>query len=228
MSRRCVYSKEVKIKACKDYLSGRKTMTQISKEIAPGKRIENAIHQWIEKYKAKGPKAFDNRPTNGSYTKEFKEKVVKERLEGKGSMRSLAIKYDIPSISTIAEWIRKYNSHIELKNYVPKGEVYMAERKKTTYEERIEIVKWCLEHDRSIKDTAAHFGLSYYQVRNYVIKYEELGEEGLIDKRGKRKADEELTELELAQRENKRLQKKVEELEMRNELLKKVMERERW
>ena len=228
MSRRYVYSKEVKLKACKDYLGGRKSIREIIEEIAPGKNIKRTIYIWIEEYKAKGHKAFDNRPKNRAYTKQFKEKVVKEYLDGKGSLSSLAIKYDINSPGVITNWVRKYNSHIELKDYGFKGGIYMAERKKTTYEERLEIVKWCLDNGRSIKDTAAYFGLSYHQVRSYLIKYEELGEEGLIDKRGKRKKDEELTEAERDRREIKRLQRRVEDLEMRNELLKKVMERERW
>ena len=228
MSRRRVYAKEVKLKACEDYLSGRKSIREINEEIAPGKCLIENIRHWIKAYRAKGPEVFDGRPNNRSYTKEFKEKVVKEYLGGKGSIKSLAIEYDIPSAETLSVWVRRYNNHIELKDYDPKGDIYMAKTKKTTYEERLEIVRWCLEHDRSIKDTAAHFGLSYAQVRNWVIKYEELGEEGLVDKRGKRKTDEELTEAERDKREIKRLQRKVEELEMRNELLKKAMERERW
>ena len=53
------------------------------------------------------------------------------------------------------------------------------------------------------------------------------GEEGLEDRRGRRKPDEELDELERLRRENLRLKKQLKEQEMLNELLKKVKELER-
>ena len=59
------------------------------------------------------------------------------------------------------------------------------------------------------------------------MKYERDGEDGLKDKRGKRKQDEELTDLEKAERRIKQLEKKNEELARRVELLKKAEEFER-
>lgn len=45
-----------------------------------------------------------------------------------------------------------YNANIELKDYNPKQEVYMAEaRRKTTKEEREEIVEYCLNNNRDYK-----------------------------------------------------------------------------
>jgi len=103
----------------------------------------------------------------------------------------------------------------------------MASPRKTTLEERIEIVRYCLDHDRNYAKTASEYSCSYNQVRNWVLKYEEDGEDGLLDRRGKRKADEELTEMEQLQRENKRLKKKLDETKLENELLKKVRQLER-
>ena len=43
----------------------------------------------------------------------------------------------------------------EFKDYNPKREVYMAEaRRKTTLEERKEIVNYCINHNRDYKNTA--------------------------------------------------------------------------
>lgn len=53
------------------------------------------------------------------------------------------------------------------------------------------------------------------------------GEEGLTDKRGHHKTDEEVDELELLRRENVRLKGQLEEKDMLAELLKKVQEFER-
>ena len=58
-------------------------------------------------------------------------------------------------------------------------------------------------------------------------KYNELGEDGLVDKRGHHKSDEEVSELEKLRRENARLKRQLEEKDMVVELLKKVKEFER-
>lgn len=99
--------------------------------------------------------------------------------------------------------------------------------RKTTKEERIDIVEYCLEHERNYKDTAARFGVSYSQVYDWVKKYEDKGEDGLKDNRGKRKTDEELNEMERLRRENLRLKRLLEEEKRTVELLKKVRELER-
>ena len=55
----------------------------------------------------------------------------------------------------------------------------------------------------------------------------ELGEDGLTDKRGKRKEASQLTELEKLQRENERLKRQLEDKERENIILKKLQEVER-
>ena len=104
----------------------------------------------------------------------------------------------------------------------------MAEAsRKTTIEERKEIVEYCINHNRNYKETASVYSVSYSQVYSWVKKYDENGDDGLIDKRGHHKSDDELSELELLRRENIRLKKKLEEQERIALLLKKVQEFER-
>ena len=55
-------------------------------------------------------------------------------------------------------------------------------------------------------------------------KYDATGEEGLTDKRGRHKTDDEVDELERLRRENLRLRRQLEEKDMVVELLKKVKE----
>ena len=98
------------------------------------------------------------------------------------------------------------------------------ERRKTTIEERKEIVEYCLSHDRDYKGTASLYGVSYSQVYSWVRKYDATGEEGLSDKRGRHKTDDEVDELERLRRENKRLKRQLEENDMLVQLLKKVKE----
>lgn len=228
MSRKVKYTKEVKLKASKDYLSGKMSAKKIARSLSMSKRGDEIVRYWARQYEVNGAEVFDDKPKNKSYSKKFKEKVAKEYQDGKGSFKYLAAKFGIPSNYTVLSWVKKYNGHIELKDYDPKGEIYMTKGRITTLDERIEIVKWCLDHDRSIKDTASHFACSYAQVRAWLLKYEEFGEEGLIDKRGKPKEEKDLSELELAQRKIQSLEKENEKLKRMNEILKKAESLERW
>ena len=145
----------------------------------------------------------------------------------KGSMRDLCYKHDISSMTILLNWINSYNSHEELKDYNPKGDVYMTKRRKTTLEERNEIVQYCLEHNKEYKLAAEHFDVSYAQVYQWVQKYLKSGEDGLIDNRGKRKDESQLSELERLRRENERLKRQLELKEREEIILKKLQEVER-
>jgi len=117
-----------------------------------------------------------------------------------------------------------YNSGRELRDYDPKPEVYAAMRKKTTKEERKEIVAYCLEHGKNYKETAEKYEVSYSQIYQWVRQYEARGEAGLEDRRGKRKSDDEVDELERLRRENQRLKAELQKSQRLNLLLKKVKE----
>lgn len=227
MGRKTKYSFEQKVKACEDYLSGRKSATEIARQLGMGKGGKDHVRQWSKMYKAHGSSVFEESHHNRSYSKEFKEKVVREYLSGSGSFRDLAVRYNVPSDNTIIQWVSSYNNHIELKDYDPRSEVYMAERRKTSFDERLEIVKYCLEHNRDIKNTASLYKCSYAQVYSWVKKYEVKGEEGLLDKRGIHKKEEELSDLEKAKRQIARLQREKEEFKRKYELLKKAESLER-
>lgn len=58
----------------------------------------------------------------------------------------IAIKFQILSSGTVYQWILKYNNgHDELKAYNSGENSIMTNGRKTTYEERIEIVKDCIK-----------------------------------------------------------------------------------
>lgn len=100
-------------------------------------------------------------------------------------------------------------------------------RRKTTIEERKEIVAYCIEHGRDYKGAASIYDVSYSQVYSWVKKYDSNGEDGLTDRRGRHKTDDEVDELERLRRENARLKRQLQEKDMLAELLKKVQELER-
>ncbi len=222
------FSTEQRIQACQEYISGEKSATQIANELNLGKQGKIRVRTWARIYLVQGEKAFTTSKGNKSYSREFKIMVVNEYLSGKSSLRDLMVKYNIPTNTTIQQWIMKYNNHIELKDYNPKSEVYMADTLKTTYVERIEIVKYCLTHDRDIKGTATKYGCKYAQLYQWVRKYEANGEGALIDKRGKHRQDDELSELEKAERKIAQLEREKEEYRKKYELLKKAEQLERW
>ena len=72
----------------------------------------------------------------------------------------------------------------------------MTKGRKTTYEEQVEIVKYCIEHEMDYAQTAEKYQVFYQQIYQWIRKYQSNGVEGLVDKRGKRKTESEMSELE--------------------------------
>ncbi|MFS9190097.1 helix-turn-helix domain-containing protein [Streptococcus parasanguinis] len=221
MSRRERFSPYEKEQACLDYINGNRSRSEICNCLHISTRT---IQDWATIYKKHGVLGLSKKTKNRSYSKEFKMELVKKYISGEASSVDLAHQYDISS-GLLRNWIRRYNANIELKDYNPKQEVYMAKaRRKTTIDERKEIVNYCIENNRNYKETAALYSVSYSQVYSWMKKYDSDGEEGLIDKRGHHKLDDEVDELERLRRENMRLKRQLEEKDMTVELLKKVKE----
>lgn len=219
------HSPEWMIARVQEYLSGTGSYDSIAKANGIGSK---SLKDWVRKYKVHGDTAFFKSPGNKRYSKEFKTMCVEAVLSGEGCVDDIVAKYNISARHVLQQWISVYNANRELKDYDPKREVYMAEaRRKTTLEERKEIVEYCIKHGRNYKNTASKYDVSYSQVYSWVKKYDENGEEALTDKRGRHKADEEVDELERLRRENLRLKRQLEEKDMLVELLKKVKEFER-
>ena len=159
------------------------------------------------------------------YSKELKIQAVTDYLSGKGSQIEICKKYKINGRVQLRDWIKWYNGHKDFKERSSaKGEIYMTKGRKTTFEERIEIVAYCIEHGKDSGLTIETYNVSYQQIYLWVKKYEEKGVEGLTDRRGKTKPDSELTEEERLRQENRILQAKIKDQEMEIALLKKLRE----
>jgi transposase-like protein len=206
----------------REYLTGEGSCKAIAIANGIGKAT---LEEWVRKFREQGEAAFAVRQGNAHYSKEFKIHCVEAVLRGEGSVDDIVAKYKISAREVLRRWIKRYNANKELKDYDPKREVYMAgARRKTTLEERREITEYCISHDKDYKGTAAHFDVSYSQVYSWVRKYLENGEDGLTDRRGHHKSDDEVDELERLRRENLRLKRQLEEQSMVVELLKKAKE----
>ena len=140
-------------------------------------------------------------------------------------VRDIRKKYKIRSRTQLREWVMWYNGHTERhKLSSAKGEIYMTKGRKTTQEERVKIVAYCIEHGKDYRLTAETYEVSYQQIYSWVKKYEEKGVEGLTDRRGKAKPESELSEAEILRQENRILQAKIKDQEMEIALLKKLRE----
>lgn len=103
----------------------------------------------------------------------------------------------------------------------------MTKGRTTTWQERIDIVLYCLAHQRDYTKAANQYQVSYQQVYGWVKKYEEGGQDALQDGRGRTKAPEELTEAERQKLAMKQLEYENERLRAENAFLKKLQELER-
>ena len=216
------YSTELKLEIVKEYEAGNGSYKSVAEKYGVG---EKSAKDWVRKYREQGELGLSARHGNSAYSAEFKVKCVEAVLRGEGSVDDIVAKYNISDRMVLRGWLKRYNANKELKDYDPKREVYMASaRRKTTREERKEITEYCIAHRKDYKGTAALYDVSYNQVYTWVKKYLAKGEEGLVDKRGHHKTDDEVDELERLRRENLRLKRQLEEQNMVVELLKKVKE----
>lgn len=216
-------SAQEKISAVIRYLDGLTSQRRIADEFGISLA---SVQQWISNYESMGEDAFLK---NGykSYSADLKMQAVQDYLSGKGSQSDICKKYGIRSKSKLQKWIKKYNGHEELKSSGTGGAVIMTKGRKTTFEERVEIVQYCIAHNHNYAKTSEKHQISYQQARNYTIKYEADGVEALRDHRGKRKNPDSMNELEKLRAEIKILRAEKEQAEMEASFLKKLKEIER-
>lgn len=215
--------KENKLDAVIKILDGKSSISSMAKKLQVS---YTAVESWIRIYQSIGVNAFDN-TKNQTYSVELKLQAVTEYLSGKGSLYTICKKFKIKSKSQLRRWISKYNNHEKLKSYSGGTGKIMEKGRKTTFEERIDIVKDYIESGTSYEEIAEKYGISYQQIYQWVRKYQEHGIDGLQDRRGKRKALEDMTEIDRLRAELKMEQAKVKHLELENRVLKKLKEIER-
>ena len=162
---------------------------------------------------------------NKKYSPELRLKAVEDYLSGKGTMKEIREKYGILANKQLINWIKWYNGYREFKEHSSaKGEIYMTKGRKTTQEERAEIVAFCIEHNKDYGLTVETYNVSYQQIYAWVRKYEEGGIDKLKDNRGRIKPVEEMTEVEKLKAEMKILEAKNRQLEIENAFIKKLQE----
>ena len=216
---------EKKAEIVRDYLEGRVGYTE---SLRRANNREASFRYWVHQYKEKGIKGLLPNSRNRKYPEEIKRKAVEEYLSGKGSLEQIGEEYGLRSISQLRQWIKVYNAHGDFNSVKFSGGSYMKQGRETTLEERIQIAKECIACGKNYGEMALKFQVSYQQVRTWTLRFEQMGETGLQDRRGHRKKNQiPRTELEQAQIEIEQLKHKLYLAEMENALLKKLDDVER-
>ncbi|MBD8075385.1 helix-turn-helix domain-containing protein [Bacillus thuringiensis] len=118
------------------------------------------IRDWKRRYGVNGEDGLEEAISWKCYSKELKLAAVNDYLSGHDSLNKIIQKYNISSTAVLRKWIKKYNSHREL-NDTGKGMTNsMTSRRKTTLEERIQIVNYCIQHQKNYQLTAESYEVS--------------------------------------------------------------------
>jgi transposase len=221
MSRRSKLTVEEKYAIIQEYLGLRKSQRDILREY---KVDSHDLMRWIHRYKADGMAGLEDLHIQTRYPAEIKLRAIEECLEGHESVRSIARKYEVSSPSVLRKWVQKYTEHGVVPSNQGTGGRDMQKARKTTIQERVEIVQYCLDQSRSYNRAAMLYGVTYNQVYRWVHRFEADGEEGLQDGRGRRKKEEELSSEDLQRVAMKKLEFENERLRAENAYLKKLDE----
>ena len=152
------------------------------------------------------------------YSCEFKLKVVQEYLNGKGSYDYLAKKYNIPSCTSLKEWIASF------KEFGKEGLLRSREKKNYSFQFKLHVVELYLSSEVSYQELALSQGVSTPSlIGQWVNDFRIAGPDTLRPKKKGRKKTLDISE-------NKKISKTTEEKlvdtsaehikELENELLK--------
>ena len=108
MLRKVKYSYEFKLQCVNEVLKRHLGITDVSNRW----NIQvSVLKKWIRFYKVYGDIGLIPRAKNKTYTGSFKLKVVLLIKQKHISLSVACLQYNIPSVSTLITWIKKYDQH---------------------------------------------------------------------------------------------------------------------
>ena len=215
---------EEKVKIVESYLTGNMGADSIQARYGIG---WTTLRDWIRLYKVRGAEGLIPATHTRKYSPAIKRLAVEEYLFGRGTQDEICIKYNISDRKMLRDWIKWYDGHGDFKQPNNGGAIYMVKGRNTTLEERIEIVGYCITNNKDYGKTIEQYGVSYQQIYGWIRKYEKDGADGLADRRGKRKDEASMSEIEKLRAQVKLQKAENLRLQMENELLKKLEALER-
>ena len=227
MSRKRKIDPVLKVQLVEQYLRGEIGIREAGRLAGLSGTGTDSFRKWVIIYQNEGPGGLLNQTHNKHYPLELKLSAVNDYLQGEGSLLEIMRRYEIRSKKALQDWIKQYNTHGEIRCRGSGGGSYMRKARNTTPEERLEIVRDCLANDKNYGATALKYNCSYQQVRNWVLRYEKMGSAGLEDRRGRRAGTQPARTPEEELRDKiAELERRNSDLQMENDLLKKVRELE--
>ena len=227
MSNRIKIDPSIKVKLVESYLRSEIGLREAARQAGLAGSGTDAFRKWVLLYEAEGPDGLLPQKHFKRYPLATKLAAVNDYLDGKGSQQEIAARYGLRSKKQLCNWLEEYNTHGEIRSPGSGGGSYMRKARQTTSEERLEIVRDCLANDKNYGAMALKYNCSYQQVRNWVKSYEKMGPAGLEDRRGRRAGTQFARTPEEEQRDRiAELERKIRDLQMENDLLKKVRELE--
>ena len=219
MSRKEGHGAEEKVNIVRQVLKSEMSISAASQEMGVDRKT---IRGWMARYEAEGAEGLLPREQNRVYPPETKRQAVRDYLAGRGSLLEISKKYKLRNERQLRDWIKVYNAHGDFNSVkFSGGGSYMKQGRETTQEERIQIAKECIARGKNYGEMALKYQVSYQQARTWTLRFEEMGEAGLEDRRGKRKKDQTpRTELEQVRIENEQLKHRLYLAEMERDLLK--------
>ena len=146
MSKRNKLTDEECIAAVQEYLEGKGSYEAIAKKY--GIAYET-LRRKVVYAKTNGIESIRNRHTNKRYSAETKMKVVTEYLNSKESQVEICRRYQISDTKVLRRWLLCYNSGKDFKECTRSERgITMNKVRKTTHEERVEIVAFCIENGK--------------------------------------------------------------------------------
>lgn len=146
-----------KLAICNTTLDGTLTGCRVARQYHI---TRGTIGDWILTYQSDGAYGLVPGRHYKSYSPELKWSAMQDYLSGKGTEEQICTKYGIKSIDRLRAWIKRYNSHDEFK-LQSGGSTVMTKTHKTTEEERLEIVEYCIAHDNNYGEAALKYRVSY-------------------------------------------------------------------
>ncbi len=225
MSRKSKFDPALKVELVERYLRNEIGLNEAAR--LAGLASDRTFADWVSIYRNEGPAGLLDQQHNKNYSKELKLAAVTAYLNGEGSLRQIAGRFGLRSKQQLMNWLKVYNTHGEIKSRGNGGGSYMRKARQTTPDERLTIVQDCLAHDKNYGAMALKYNCSYQQVRNWVLRYEKMGSAGLEDRRGRRVGTQPARTPEEELRDRiAELERRNRDLQMENDLLKKVRELE--
>ena len=223
--RQCKLTNKQRLDAVRSYLAGAGSYEAVARHFGISART---LRDLVALYESQGEEALYVSASNGHYSAEIKQRAVEDYQRGCGSQRAICQRYQIRARNQLRNWVRQYESGDGLRSQRPASPSrHEAPSRKTTLDERVEIVSFCIAHDKDYDLTIATYQVSYQQVYNWVRKYETEGLDGLIDRRGRPRDPQSLTPYETLRAENKLLRAQIERQQIEIEALKKLRALER-